>query len=193
MTPMTHSSAQTALVPHPGYVEKPSMSPLRVLPPEQLLPQRSARQLRRHLLVKNCLDRSIAVLMLVIGAPLILLSMMLVKLTLRGPAVYSQKRVGQFGLVFTIYKIRTMYHNCESLTGPRWCVPGDPRVTRMGRVLRAMHIDELPQLWNVLRGEMSLIGPRPERPEIAGKLDATVDLYDWRVLGQAGHHRLRTD
>jgi lipopolysaccharide/colanic/teichoic acid biosynthesis glycosyltransferase len=153
---------------------------------EPLLPARSAASLRRHLFLKDCFDRVLALFMLVASAPLMLLSMALVKLTSRGPALYSQRRVGQFGLVFTIYKIRTMYHDCESLTGPRWSVPGDPHVTRIGRILRALHIDELPQLWNVLRGEMSLIGPRPERPEIAGKLEQSVELYDWRSAVKPG-------
>src|SRR5262249_44717693 len=75
------------------------------------------------------------------------------------------------GQPFTIWKLRTMIHNCESLTGPRWAIPGDPRVTWVGQFLRALHLDELPQLLNVLRGEMSLIGPRPERPEFVPGLE----------------------
>jgi lipopolysaccharide/colanic/teichoic acid biosynthesis glycosyltransferase len=114
----------------------------------------------------------------------------LVRLTSRGPAFYSQERVGQFGRVFTIYKLRTMYHQCERLTGPKWSVPGDPRVTPFGRFLRAAHLDELPQLVNVLRGQMSLIGPRPERPEIAAQLARSIEDYDARsavLPGITGH------
>src|SRR5206468_4326259 len=95
----------------------------------------------------------------------------LVKLTSRGPAFYSQTRLGLRGKPFTIYKIRTMIHNCESRSGARWCMPGDPRITLVGRLLRKTHVDELPQLWNVLRGEMSLVGPRPERPEFVPQLE----------------------
>jgi lipopolysaccharide/colanic/teichoic acid biosynthesis glycosyltransferase len=98
----------------------------------------------------------------------------------RGPAVYTQTRVGRGGRVFTLYKVRTMYHDCESLTGPRWSTPGDPRVTPVGRVLRKLHLDELPQLWNVLRGDMSLVGPRPERPEIVKQLREQIVGYDRR-------------
>ena len=130
--------------------------------------------------MKAVLDRSLSALLLVLATPVILAGMALVKLTSRGPALYSQRRVDQFGRVFTIWKIRTMYHNCEKLTGPRWSTPGDPRVTHVGRVLRTLHVDELPQLVNVLRGQMSLIGPRPERPEIAAKLAGLVDEYEWR-------------
>src|SRR5439155_5812034 len=117
---------------------------------------------------------------LVLSAPLVGLAMALVKLTSRGPMTYTQFRVGYGGRVFTIFKIRTMIHNCESLTGPRWCVPGDPRVTPVGGVLRKLHIDELPQLVNVLRGEMSLVGPRPERPEFVTKLLRDIPDYPAR-------------
>lgn len=153
---------------------------LRPPGPPPSLPPVSAPRLRMELALKAILDRSVALLMLVLGAPVLLTAMALVKLTSRGPALYSQKRVGQFGRVFVIWKVRTMYHNCEKLTGPRWSTPGDPRVTRIGGVLRALHIDELPQLVNVLRGQMSLIGPRPERPEIAAKLAGLVENYDTR-------------
>ncbi len=140
----------------------------------------SPARLRWELALKACLDRALASLLAIIALPIMLAAMALVKLTSSGPALYSQRRVGQFGRVFTIWKIRTMHHNCEKLTGPRWSTPGDPRVTTVGRVLRALHIDELPQLANVLRGQMSLVGPRPERPEIAAKLATIVEEYDVR-------------
>jgi len=143
-------------------------------------PKRSASRLRAEFALKGLVDRTLAALLLLISCPIILVGLVLVKLTSSGPGFYSQRRVGQFGRVFTIWKIRTMYHNCEQLTGPRWSTPGDPRVTVVGRVLRALHIDELPQLINVLRGQMSLIGPRPERPEIAKKLRSLVEEYDVR-------------
>ena len=94
--------------------------------------------------------------------------------------------MGRGGRVFTLYKIRTMAHDCESLTGPRWCIPGDPRITPVGRVLRHLHLDELPQLFNVLKGEMSLVGPRPERPEIVKKLRQVVVGYDRRHAVKPG-------
>ena len=118
--------------------------------------------------------------------PVMLACVLLVRATSRGPAMYTQQRVGRGGRVFTLYKIRTMYHECESLTGPRWCLPGDPRITPVGRVLRKLHLDELPQLWNVLRGDMSLIGPRPERPEICNELRHVVPGYDRRHAVKPG-------
>src|SRR5207244_1076843 len=104
-----------------------------------------------------------ALVLLLTTAPLVLLADVLVKLTSRGPVCYSQTRLGRNGKPYTIYKIRSMRHNCESHSGPKWSQPGDARVTPVGRFLRKSHLDELPQLWNVLRGEMSLVGPRPER------------------------------
>jgi lipopolysaccharide/colanic/teichoic acid biosynthesis glycosyltransferase len=136
--------------------------------------------------VKHRLDFALALFGLAATAPVIGLAWALVKLTSRGPGFYSQERVGRFGRVFTIYKIRTMFHDCEADTGPKWSEPGDPRITPVGAVLRAAHLDELPQLWNILKGEMSLIGPRPERPEIAAKLQGVVPNYDRRLAVRPG-------
>src|SRR5208283_2979785 len=119
-------------------------------------------------------------------APLIMLAMILVKLTSHGPAIYTQTRIGKNGQPFTIYKLRTMTNDCESLTGAQWCKPGDTRVTTVGRWLRKSHIDELPQLWNVLRGDMSLVGPRPERPEFLPMLEQAIPLYRQRLRVRPG-------
>ena len=127
-----------------------------------------------------------ALALLVLGGPLILVLAALVKLTSRGPAFYTQKRLGRHGTSFTIYKLRTMVDRCESLTGPRWSLPGDPRVTGLGRFLRASHLDELPQLLNVLRGDMSLIGPRPERPEFVPELEKALPGYWQRLTVRPG-------
>ena len=154
------------------------------------LPVRDPAALRRTLAVKRAIDFVFAAALLVLSAPVLAAAALLVKLTSRGPALYSQERVGQFGRVFVIYKLRSMYHQCERLTGPRWSTPGDPRVTPVGKVLRALHLDELPQLVNVLRGQMSLIGPRPERPEIATQLGRAIPDYDVRsavLPGISGH------
>jgi lipopolysaccharide/colanic/teichoic acid biosynthesis glycosyltransferase len=124
--------------------------------------------------------------MLVLAAPFVLIALVLVRLTSRGPAFYSQVRLGLNGRPFRIYKIRTMWHECERATGPRWSVPGDPRVTPVGRLLRATHVDELPQLWNVFRGEMSLVGPRPERPVIAAELERAIPDYAERTNVRPG-------
>jgi lipopolysaccharide/colanic/teichoic acid biosynthesis glycosyltransferase len=135
---------------------------------------------------KAAVDLPLAAAMLVATAPVVLLAMALVRLTSRGPAVYTQTRLGRNGRPFTILKLRTMCDDAEGLTGPRWAVPGDPRITPVGHVLRALHIDELPQLVNVLRGEMSLVGPRPERPEIAAGLRKVIRGYDRRLAVKPG-------
>jgi lipopolysaccharide/colanic/teichoic acid biosynthesis glycosyltransferase len=131
-------------------------------------------------------DYLAACCLLVPAVPLILLSALLVKLTSRGPAFYSQTRVGRFGRPFKIYKMRTMYHDCERHSGPRWSTAGDPRITPVGCFLRKTHLDELPQLWNVLRGEMSLVGPRPERPEFVPSLEQTIPHYRQRLAVRPG-------
>ncbi len=136
--------------------------------------------------VKRGGDLTCALVLFVLAGPLVLLSMLLIKLTSRGPALYLQTRVGLGGRPFTIYKLRTMVHKCESLTGARWSLPGDPRITFVGRLLRRTHLDELPQLWNVLRGDMSLVGPRPERPEFVPQLEQAIPHYRERLTVRPG-------
>ncbi len=136
--------------------------------------------------VKTALERLVALLLLIPAGPVILLAACLVKLTSKGPAFYTQTRVGKGGKPFTIYKLRTMINKCESLTGPRWSVPGDPRVTRVGQFLRLTHLDELPQLLNVLKGDMALIGPRPERPEFVPELELAFPCYRQRLNVRPG-------
>jgi lipopolysaccharide/colanic/teichoic acid biosynthesis glycosyltransferase len=127
-----------------------------------------------------------ALLLAIVAVPVVALAALAVKLTSRGPVFYTQTRVGRGGRTFTIYKLRSMVDNCESLTGPRWSMPGDPRVTPVGWFLRKSHLDELPQLLNVLRGEMSLIGPRPERPEFIPTLEREVPGYRQRLSVRPG-------
>ncbi len=122
-----------------------------------------------------------AVLIGIVAAPIAAIAALLVKLTSRGPVLYGQTRLGLGGRPFTILKLRSMQHHCELLTGPTWATPNDPRITPVGRWLRKLHIDEYPQLWNVLRGEMSLIGPRPERPEIIETLEREIADYSARL------------
>jgi lipopolysaccharide/colanic/teichoic acid biosynthesis glycosyltransferase len=135
---------------------------------------------------KGAVDFVLAILLLVLTAPLVLTALILVRLTSRGPAIYAQTRLGRQGRPFTLYKLRTMAHDCERETGPRWATSNDPRITRIGRFLRSTHLDELPQLWNVLRGEMCLVGPRPERPEFVRQLERAIPLYRQRLLVRPG-------
>jgi lipopolysaccharide/colanic/teichoic acid biosynthesis glycosyltransferase len=129
---------------------------------------------------KTVLEFCACLMMLVLAAPIILLAAVLVKLTSRGPAFYTQTRLGLDGREYIIYKLRSMFHNCERNSGACWSTAGDPRITPVGRWLRRLHIDELPQLWNVLRGDMSLVGPRPERPEFIPHLEGALPLYRLR-------------
>jgi lipopolysaccharide/colanic/teichoic acid biosynthesis glycosyltransferase len=123
------------------------------------------------------LHRGLAIVVLAITWPLILGLMALVRFTSPGPAIYSQLRVGRHGRTFRIYKIRSMPHNVEHRTGAVWASPQDNRATWVGRWLRALHLDELPQLVNVIRGDMSLVGPRPERPEFTHRLAREIPGY----------------
>jgi lipopolysaccharide/colanic/teichoic acid biosynthesis glycosyltransferase len=118
--------------------------------------------------------------------PLTLLVAALVKLTSPGPALYHQERVGLDGRVFTVHKFRTMQNEAEAGIGPIWARPNDVRVTRLGRFLRRTRFDELPQLWNVLRGDMSFVGPRPERPAFVEQLTATIPFYGQRHVVKPG-------
>ncbi len=158
----------------------PSLGPPRL--PASVRPLRH----RWYPPVKALLDLVLGTLLCLPVLPVVLLAAALVKLTSRGPAFYTQTRVGRGGRPFVIYKLRTMIHNCESLTGPRWCLPGDPRVTPVGRLLRRSHLDELPQILNVLRGEMSLVGPRPERPEFLPDLERELPAYSLRLAVRPG-------
>ncbi len=135
---------------------------------------------RTYLKVRRLLDFTIALGLTLIALPIVALAALAVKLMSHGPAFYTQTRIGKGGREFTIYKIRTMIDKCESLTGPRWTIPGDPRITPIGWLLRRTHIDELPQLLNVLTGQMSLIGPRPERPEFVRELAQAIPDYEKR-------------
>jgi len=118
--------------------------------------------------------------------PVVLLAGFLVKLTSRGPVFYSQIRVGLGGEQFRIFKIRTMYDRCEAHSGVRWATRADTRITPVGRILRKLHIDELPQMWNIVIGDMSLVGPRPERPEIGAQLAVVIPDYPERISVRPG-------
>jgi len=117
----------------------------------------------RELLIR-ALDIVVSVAIFLLAMPTMLVIALLIKITSPGRIFYKQKRVGKNGEIFTLYKFRTMTNNSEEHTGPILAAKNDPRVTPVGRVLRRRRLDELPQLFNVLRGDMSLVGPRPERP-----------------------------
>lgn len=135
---------------------------------------------------KHALDLLIASAGLVLLSPLFLIVSILVKIDSPGTAFFNQRRIGKDGKPFRIWKFRTMREDAESATGPVWASEEDPRITRLGRFLRKSHIDELPQLVNVFRGEMSLIGPRPERPEFIEKINGSIPHFNNRLKVKPG-------
>jgi len=135
---------------------------------------------------KAVVDYVLAAALAVLAAPLCLLAMLAIALTSPGPVLYRQRRVGRRGRPFTIYKLRTMRRDAEAESGPTLAENGDQRVTPVGRLLRATRIDEIPQLWNVLNGTMSLVGPRPERPEFATHHLRDIPGYGERWLVKPG-------
>src|SRR5262249_11960275 len=138
------------------------------------------------LFIQSVMNQTIAIGVCVLTAPIMVLVAIAVKLTSAGPALYRQQRVGKSGEPFTLYKFRSMRCDAESGTGAVWASPDDPRVTGFGRFIRRVRFDELPQLWNVLRGEMSLVGPRPERPEFVKTLSEQIPYYRQRHCVKPG-------
>jgi lipopolysaccharide/colanic/teichoic acid biosynthesis glycosyltransferase len=136
--------------------------------------------------IKRALDLVGASLLLVVLGPVMAFFAALIKLTSKGPAFFTQIRVGQNGKLFRIMKLRTMRADAEKATGPVWARKKDNRITRLGSFLRKTHIDEFPQLFNVLRGEMSLIGPRPERPFFVNRFRREIPNYEERLKVKPG-------
>ena len=140
---------------------------------------------RVDLRAKRVIDVILSFVLILLLSPLMLITACAIKFDSRGTVLYRQVRTGLNGVAFTLYKFRTMIEDAER-SGSRWAEPNDPRVTRVGRLLRATRLDELPQLWNVLLGQMSFIGPRPERPDFSTKLEAAIPYYDLRYLVKPG-------
>ncbi|MBN1567589.1 MAG: TIGR03013 family PEP-CTERM/XrtA system glycosyltransferase [Acidobacteria bacterium] len=138
------------------------------------------------LLKKRILSLIVSSVLLLLLSPIILLLMILIKLDSKGSIFYRQERVGQDGKTFTLVKFRSMYEDAENGTGPIWSKEGDDRITRVGRFMRRTRIDELPQFYNVLRGDMSLVGPRPERPHFVQQLVESIPFYPLRHIVKPG-------
>ncbi len=136
--------------------------------------------------VKRVFDIVIALTAFVLLSPLCLLAALLIKLTSKGPILFKQTRVGKDGKLFDIYKFRTMRTDAEKETGPVWAAQNDNRLIPVGKLLRKSRIDEIPQFINVLRGEMSVIGPRPERPFFVEKLSQEIPSYNKRLAIKPG-------
>ena len=127
-----------------------------------------------------------ALLLSLLALPIVAVAWLLVRVTSPGPGIYKQIRLGLDGKPFTIYKLRTMRVDAEAATGAVWATPQDKRVTPVGKILRKTHIDELPQLFNVLRGDLALVGPLPERPEFVAVLEHRIDGYVYRLFVKPG-------
>ena len=139
-----------------------------------------------RLVLKRAVDVAASCIGILLVAPLFAVVAVAVKLTSKGPIIYAQDRVGRFGDSFRIYKFRTMRMDAE-VSGPVWAAgESDPRLTPIGGFLRRAHLDELPQLFNVFKGNMSLVGPRPERPHFVEQLDRAIPRYDQRLLVKPG-------
>ena len=137
----------------------------------------AASDVLRSSVVKRAADLSVACALLAFTLPLMMMVLLAIKLDSAGPVFYRQERVGQGGRRFTLLKLRSMRQDAEADGRPVWAAAQDDRITRVGRFIRCMRIDELPQLFNVLRGEMSMVGPRPERPHFVDQLGAIIPSY----------------
>ena len=149
----------------------------------QLMPEWEKR-------LKRLLDIFVSLIILLVTVPISVMVSLLIKIDSKGPVFFRQKRCGMNGEVFTIIKFRSMHTDAEKETGPVWSSKDDPRITRIGRIIRKMRIDEIPQMFNVLKGEMSLVGPRPERPFFVEKLSGEIPFYSRRLKVVRDHlHR----
>ena len=159
--------------------------PLDGLYPSTLIFAEGFRVRPSQQLVRRILSFAVSLVALLICLPFIPFIMLAVRLSSPGPIFFTQTRVGQFGRLFTAYKFRTMRQDAE-VNGAVWAKANDPRVTRIGRFMRKTRLDEIPQLWNVLRGDMAFVGPRPERPEFVQWLSREISFYDLRHMIRPG-------
>jgi len=158
---------------------------LEALDPGRLVFAEGFRITPVYLRLKRVIDVACALLLLVAAAPLAAVIALAIRLESPGPALFRQERVGQFGKPFVLFKFRSMRQDAEK-AGPRWASANDPRVTRLGRILRKTHLDEIPQALNVLRGDLSFVGPRPERPCFVEMLRERIPFYDLRHYVKPG-------
>ena len=161
--------------------------PVENLKPSWLIFNSGFAVSRSVFLRKRIISTLFSAVLLILTSPILLLAMLLIKLDSKGPVFYRQQRIGRNGRVFTLVKFRSMYQDAEERTGPVWSTQGgDSRVTSIGRLLRRTRVDELPQIYNVLRGDMDMVGPRPERPFFVEQLSAEVPYYPLRHVVKPG-------
>ncbi len=165
---------------HSFYERLASKIALTNLSPEWIVLSGGFRRSALVIITKRLIDVFASTLGLLLSAPISILTAIAIKLESSGPLFYRQKRVGQGDRVFTLYKFRSMAEDAERGIGPVWAAANDPRVTRVGRIIRKLRIDEIPQMFNVLKGEMSFVGPRPERSFFVEQLKQKIPFYDLR-------------
>lgn len=141
---------------------------------------------RRFQEFKRAFDIIASSIGIVITSPIIALTVLIIKIVSPGPVFFKQERVGYCGRSFEIYKLRTMRIDAEKNTGPVWAKEDDPRLIKFGKIIRKLHVDEIPQFFNVLKGDMSIVGPRPERPVFVEKLSDEIQDYGKRVRVKPG-------
>ncbi|MGB9181236.1 MAG: TIGR03013 family XrtA/PEP-CTERM system glycosyltransferase [Pyrinomonadaceae bacterium] len=154
---------------------------LEMIRPSWLIFSGRGRQARLNALTRLALHRAIALVGAILSLPVAILTALLIKLDSRGPVLYKQERVGKNGRPFTLMKFRSMRTDAEK-NGPVWASTSDDRVTRVGRIIRKIRVDEIPQFWNILRGDMNFAGPRPERPHFVSQLAQEIPYYEQRHL-----------
>lgn len=158
----------------------------RKIQPSQLIFSSALGPRPQAIALQNAYSRMIGLAGVVLSTPFAVATAVAVKFSSKGPVLYRQRRVGMNGEVFTLYKFRSMYADAESRTGAVWASVDDPRITPVGRWLRKLRLDELPQLWNVLKGDMAIVGPRPERPEFVDLLANQIPYYRQRLAVKPG-------
>jgi exopolysaccharide biosynthesis polyprenyl glycosylphosphotransferase len=156
------------------------------LSPSYFIFQEGFRKSKVIMYIRRFVSLLVAAALLLFVSPLILITALFIKVDSPGPVFYTQKRVGKNGRIFDIIKFRSMRQDAEGGKGPLWATENDPRVTRVGKVIRRMRIDEIPQLFNVLRGDIDLVGTRPERPEFVDKLMKLIPFYSLRHTVRPG-------
>ena len=136
--------------------------------------------------IKYILDLILSVILLIILLPVIITTAILIKIDSKGPVIFSQERVGQKKKIYWIYKFRSMVPDAEKQSGPEWAKENDNRVTHVGKFIRKWRIDEIPQILNVIKGDMSFVGPRPEREYFVNKLEGVIPYYRERFAVKPG-------
>jgi sugar transferase (PEP-CTERM system associated) len=160
--------------------------PLDQLKPSWVVFSEGFKTLKSRKILKRIFDLVFSILLLICFVPIFLITALLIKLDSKGPVIFKQTRVGEHEREFKIYKFRSMRQDAETKTGPVWAETEDDRVTRVGKVIRKLRIDEIPQLINVVKGDMSFVGPRPERPYFVEKLKKVIPYYEIRTVIKPG-------